>query len=122
MPVRFVLDENLRGLPWLAIQHHNTSGGILIDIVRVGDPPDLPLGTGDPDLLLWAEREGRIVVTADVQTMIAHLKDHWAAGYRSPGVFLIRPRSRLPDIVAFLEMATIDGDEAPWRDRVEFIP
>jgi hypothetical protein len=122
MPVRFVLDENLRGPPWLAIQQHNASGGVPIDAVRVGDPPDLPLGTDDPDLLLWAEREGRILVTADEQTMIAYLRDHWAAGHHSPGLFLLRRSSRLRDVVDHLEMVTIDGDEVQWRDQIEFIP
>jgi len=88
MPIRFVLDEDQRGRFWRAIQNHNSRGAKSIDAVRVGDPPDLPLGTDDPALLLWAENSGRILVTADRQTMIAHLSDHWAAGRHSPGIFI----------------------------------
>jgi hypothetical protein len=122
MPVRFVLDENLRGYLWKAVGHHNSSGGDVIDAVRVGDPPDLPLGTDDPALLQWAERENRILVTCDAKTMIVRLQDHWAAGHDSPGIFLIRQRSRLQDVVFFLALAARDGNEIQWRNRVEFIP
>ena len=46
MPVRFVLDETLRGKPiWQAIRQHRASGPIAVDAVRVGDPRDLPLGS-----------------------------------------------------------------------------
>jgi hypothetical protein len=62
-PLRYLLDENLRGRLWQAIGVHNQTGAYPIDVVRVGDPPDLPLGSLDPDILLWAEREGRILVS-----------------------------------------------------------
>jgi hypothetical protein len=122
MPIRFVLDENQRGRLWRAIWDHNSRGGIQIDAVRVGDPPDLPLGIEDPILLLWAEQADRILVTADKQTMIAHLGGHRAAGHHSPGIFLIRNGSHLADLVAFLSLAAGEDDEGQWRDCVVFIP
>jgi hypothetical protein len=63
MALTYVLDEHLRGALWHALRQHNAGGVNVVDVDRVGDPPDLPLGTTDPDLLLWAEREGRVVVT-----------------------------------------------------------
>jgi hypothetical protein len=70
--------------------------------MRVGDPADLPLGSGDPALLLWAEREQRILVKHDPDTMPRHLADHLAAGRHSSGVFMIRPHRTLPQILSFL--------------------
>ena len=55
MPLRFVLDENQRGLLWLAVIRHNQTGIYPVDVVRVGDLPDLPLGSVDSDILLWCE-------------------------------------------------------------------
>ncbi len=53
MPLRFLLDENLRGRAlWQAIQQHNARGANTLDIVRVGDPPDLPLQSQDSAILL----------------------------------------------------------------------
>jgi hypothetical protein len=50
MPLRFVLDEHLRGGGlWWIIRQHNTHGIDPLDVVRVGDPPDLPRVTLDPE-------------------------------------------------------------------------
>ena len=58
MALRYLLDEHLRGGGlWQAIRQHNASGVDVLDVVRVGDPPDLPLGTGDPDVLTLVDRE-----------------------------------------------------------------
>lgn len=51
MTLRYLLDEHLRGPLWRAIQWHNNSGVYPLDVVRVGDPPELPLGSDDPTLL-----------------------------------------------------------------------
>ncbi len=58
MALRFLLDEHLRGPLWHAIQRHNLSSSDSLDVVRVGDPADLPLGSDDPTILAWAERFG----------------------------------------------------------------
>jgi hypothetical protein len=122
MVLRYVLDEHLRGPLWRAIQWHNSSGVYPLDVVRVGDPADLPLGTEDPALLLWAEREQRILVTHDPDTMSRHLADHLAAGRHSPGVFMIRPHSTLPQLLTFLRDAAYASEPAEWQDRIQFIP
>jgi hypothetical protein len=93
-----------------------------LDALRVGDSTDLPLGTEDPDLLLWSEREQRILVTHDSDTMPAHLADHLSVGHHSPGVFLIRPRSALPAIVTFSVDAAYASEPHEWQDRIQFVP
>jgi hypothetical protein len=97
-------------------------GAYPLDVVRVGDPDDLPLATEDPALLLWAEREQRILVTHDLDTMPAHLADHLAAGHHSPGVLMIRPRSTLPQIFSFLRDAAYASESGEWQDQIHFIP
>lgn len=123
MSLRFVLDEHLRGGGlWQAIQQHNASGGYPLDVVRVGDPPDLPLGTPDLDLLLWAEREGRILLSRDFGTMPGHLAHHLLAGRHSPGVILILPRRSLLDILTSLVLSGSCGASIDFQDRIEHIP
>jgi predicted nuclease of predicted toxin-antitoxin system len=73
MPLTYVLDEHLRQTLRRAIQRHNADGSFVIEVTQVGDPVDLPLGSTDPDILLWAEKEGRVVVTRDYSTMRSHL-------------------------------------------------
>jgi len=122
MPLRYLLDEHLRGPLWRAIQWHNSRGVYPLDAVRVGDSADLPLATEDPQLLLWSEREQRILVTHDLDTMPAHLADHLAAGHHSPGILMIRPRSTLPAIITFLVDAGYASEPQEWQDRLQFIP
>ena len=120
--MRFILDEHLRGPLWVAVQQHNAAGLHTIEVTRVGDPPDLPLGSTDPQILLWAEREGRVLVSADRNSMSAHLARHLAAGRGSPGVFVLLPKWTLPQGVDYLVAFAYAGDPAAVVDRVEFIP
>ncbi len=122
MALRFVLDENQRGLLWRAIVRHNQLGVNPVDVVRVGDPLDLPLGTSDPDLLIWCEREDRILVSFDKTTLASHLAAHLNAGGHSPGIFLLRRGSRLALIVDHLALAAHASEASEWSDRIEFIP
>ena len=122
MPITFVIDEHYRDTLWVAIQHHNARGVNPIDGVRVGDPADLPRGTLDPDLLLWAEREGRVIVTEDHRTMPTHLADHLQAGHHSPGVLIVRLGSTLPQVVFHLALVAYAEDPDNLRDTYDFIP
>ena len=122
MAVRFVLDENLRGPLWDAIQAHNARGSRLIDAVRVGDPSDLPLRTPDPDILLWAQREVRVLITNDKSSMPGYLFDHIQAGHHSPGIFIPRSQSTIPELVSFFVIVAHTSDPAEWSDLITFIP
>jgi hypothetical protein len=122
MPLKFVLDEHHRGVLWDAIIRHNVRGIDSIDTVRVGDLPDLALGIKDPPILLWAEREGRILVSSDKSTMATHLADHLAAGHHSPGVMTIRAGVSLKDVLGFLVLAAYASDPTEWQDRIAFVP
>jgi hypothetical protein len=122
MPLRYVLDEHLRGPLWDLLYRHNLVGIDPIDLVRVGDPPDLPLGTSDPDLLLWAERETRILVSEDKSTMPAHLTSHLVAGHYSPGVMTPRSRVALRTVSEFLVVAAYASGLEDWENRITFIP
>ena len=122
MALRFVLDENQRGLLWRAIVRHNQLGAHPVDVVRVGDPSDLPLGASDPEILIWCEREERILVSFDKTTLARHLAVHLHAGGHSPGIFLLRRGGRLSLAVDQLALVAHASEAWEWLDRIEFIP
>jgi hypothetical protein len=122
MALSFVLDEHLRGPLWQAILRNDLRGGEVLDVVRVGDPPDLPLGSQDPEILLWAEREGRILVTEDRHTIFTHLRNHLAAGHHSPEILVVRPGQPLRILVERLELVGHAGDPADVADGITYIP
>jgi hypothetical protein len=92
------------------------------DAVRVGDPPDLPLGTIDPDVLLWAQREGRIFVSLDKSTLPGHLAQHLQSGHRSPGILIISRSSTIAEVVEYLKLAAYAASPAEYEDGITYIP
>src|SRR5436309_368022 len=89
---------------------------------RSATPPDLPRGGDDPDILIWAEREGRILVSFDRSTLPNFLSDHLQAGHHSPGVFLIRRGTTLREVIDLLVLATYASEPWEWENRCQFIP
>lgn len=85
MPLLYVLDEDVRGPLWRHILRYNARGIDPIDVIRVGDFDDLPLGILDPDILLWCEASNRVLISHDRSTTPSHLKNHLAAGHHCPG-------------------------------------
>jgi hypothetical protein len=116
------LDEHLRGPLRRAVRNHNAIGSHAIDAVRVGDPPGLPLGSQDPDILVWAEAAGRILVSHDFGTMPPYFWQHLQTGAHSPGLLLVRKGSRIEDLVAELALIAHAGDPADYLDQIDFIP
>ena len=90
--------------------------------MRVGDSPDLQLSADDPAILLWAEREGRILVTEDRHTMASHLRSHLAEGHRSPGILIIRPNQPMRTLIDCLEIISQVGAPEEFVDAIAYIP
>jgi len=119
--MRFLLDENVSGRLRHAIRRHNVGGALPIDVISVGDSPDLPLESADEVILAWAERDGRILVTNDRRTLPTHLAAHLAAGRHSPGIFTIRRGARIGPLVEFLVAAAHASEPHEWEDRITFV-
>jgi hypothetical protein len=120
-PLGFLLDEHLRGPLWDAIQAHNAKlGAEPILVFRVGDSPDLPLGTDDPDILQWAEQKGCIVVSCDRQTIARHFRDHIDAGGHSPGLVLLPNVFSIALVLEYLILAAQASEPTEWHDRIVY--
>src|SRR5262245_51977534 len=121
MPVRFLLDENQRGVLWQVVQRHNAMGIDPLDVVRVGDSTALPLGVDDITILRWAEREERILVTFDRDSMPRHLADHLADGGHCAGLFILSHMSKPIEVLEFLTLVAYASEPAEWRDWIKYL-
>jgi hypothetical protein len=94
--IGLVADENFSGPVVRGLRRRHPD----VDIVRVQE--EGLTYAGDPAVLDWAAREGRLVVTNDVKTMISFAKARVEAGLSMPG--LIEAGRRLPVRVAIEDL------------------
>jgi len=69
MPLRYLIDENLRGPFWTAMVQANSERALPIEIACVGEYGVPRLASLDTDILIWAEQQGYVVVSGDLKTM-----------------------------------------------------
>lgn len=93
-----------------------------MEIMAVGDDMAPALGTLDPELLRWIEREGYMLVSRNRRTIPQHLREHLEAGGHVPGIFLLRRRYSLGQILEDLMLIWEAGRPEEYRDRVEYLP
>jgi hypothetical protein len=122
MALRYLLDENLRGPLWAALERANVRRDLPLEVACVGDEPDLPLAVDDSSILRWAEERGFVVVSSDLRTVPGHLAIHLGAGHHSPGVFLIALPCSIPTILDALFYYADASDDELWRDQILFVP
>jgi Domain of unknown function (DUF5615) len=79
-------------------------------------------GMDDPKVLEWAAQEDRILVTHDKRTMTVYAYERVGAGQPMPGVFAIRRRSRIGQVIDDLVTILEASESKDWKDLVEYIP
>ena len=118
MKVRFLLDEHVNR----AIQRQLRRMDRSIEVLAIGEADAPPAGTSDPDLLVWLEKEGYLLVTENRSTMPVHLADHYEMGRHVSGVLWIRPGTGLGQIIEELYLIWHASTADEYRDRALFIP
>jgi hypothetical protein len=79
-------------------------------------------GVGDPELLERAAQEGRILVSHDRRTMLAHFRMRLEAGRPSPGLFVVSQGAPLGPVVSAIVLAWAASELWEWRDQVHHLP
>ena len=115
---RYLLDENTPRAIGDQLLRREPSLGVL----AVGHSPAPPGGTLDPDLLVWMEREGYCLVTRNRSSMPQHLRDHLAAGQHVPGIFVLRPRATIGEVVNDLLLIAQASHPGEYQDQLVYIP
>ena len=79
-------------------------------------------GRADPEVLLLAARQNRIVVTHDFQTMPQHFAAFLKQHGRSPGVFLVKQRTPVAEVIDALVLIWSASNASEWQNRILEIP
>ncbi|MGO8900217.1 MAG: hypothetical protein ACLQU5_17970 [Isosphaeraceae bacterium] len=122
MPLRYLIDENLRGPFWTAMVQANSERALPIEIACIGEYGAPRLASLDTDILIWAEQQGYVVVSADVKTMPETLARHLRNGRHLPGIFLIHLPGSIPQLMEALLYYATESEEDEWRDALVHIP
>lgn len=113
--IAFLADQNFRAAIVRGVRRSNPA----VDIVRV---QDVGLRTvGDPEILDWAARGGRVLLTHDVSTVPAPAWERVGAGLPMPGVLAVP--DFVPVAVAIADVLTVaELDVRECEGRVRFLP
>ncbi len=122
MPLKYLIDENLRGDLADSLRLAARARGTDLDLLQVGDPDAPPLSTVDPDLLRWCEQHDRTLISRDFRTLPQHLADHRAAGGFSPGIFLIRAGHPWHEVLDDLILLAFAAAPQEVRNLTRYVP
>jgi hypothetical protein len=76
----------------------------------------------DAQLLAWADREGRIVVTHDRTTMPVHAADLMGKGKNIAGVFVVPRSLQLRQAIEDLELMITCSSNDEWVNVIRYLP
>ncbi len=76
----------------------------------------------DPDILAWAGREGRVLLTHDVATMTAYAYAFVREGRPMVGVIEVPTSLAVGRAVEDLVLIAECGDAEDFRDQVRYLP
>jgi hypothetical protein len=116
--LRFLLDEHVSRV----IQSQLLRLDADIDVIAVGQPQAPPKGMLDPDILLWIERTGYILVTANRRTIPEHVCAHYAEERCIPGILLLRRGASIGVILEQLYLLWSASDAEEYVDRILYLP
>jgi len=91
-----------------------------IDLVRVHDAG--LMRAPDPDILEWAAREGRILITEDVNTMVGYAWDRVNAGLPMPGVIVRGKLVPIRQAIDDLLLVAFGGAADDFKHQVTYLP
>ena len=116
MTLRFAADENfdgriVRGLLRIVPE---------LDLVRVQDT--LLAASNDDDVLAWATRENRVVLTHDVSTMTEAAWKRVRAGLPMKGVIEVNTDEPIGAVIADLHVIAVACSPEDLEAQVLFLP
>ncbi|MFL6234580.1 MAG: DUF5615 family PIN-like protein [Thermoanaerobaculia bacterium] len=114
--LRLAADENFNGIIVRGLLRRNPD----LDILRVQD-------TGvseadDPTVLEWAAREGRVLVTHDVNTITHFAYERVIEGKPMPGIFEVSDSLPIGRAIEDLLLLVECSQEGEWEGQIVYIP
>jgi hypothetical protein len=117
-PIRYLLDEHISSVLRAQLIRHEPD----MIVWMIGDPGAPKRGASDPDILLWCEDNGFLLVTANRKSMPVHLRAHLDAGHHVPGILMLNPEMTLGEIIDELLLIWGASEVEEYRDLLLYLP
>jgi hypothetical protein len=117
-PVCFLLDEHVP--PFIQTQLAQLAPDLHVYTIDDGSAP--ARGTLDPDILIWIETHGCILVTNNRASMPGHLDDHLALDRHVPGIVQLPRRMNIGAILDDLWLIWAAGRPNEFQDQIVHLP
>ena len=78
--------------------------------------------TPDPQLLIWAASERRLMITHDRRTMPAHAKEVIDSGYDIAGVIIVAEELPMGLVIEQLELIVNCTEADEWQNVIRHLP
>ncbi len=114
--IRFLADENFNGKIVRAVRRERPDA----DIVRVQDT--VIYQASDPQVLEWAAQEGCVLLTHDVETMVAYANERIIAGLPMPGVIIAHNTLPIGTVINDLLTILDVSEMSDWENLITFLP
>jgi hypothetical protein len=114
--IRFLLDENFNGKIVRGLRARQPD----VDMIRVQDTEIS--GVDDPTVLEWAAKEGRILLTHDLDTMTKYANDRIEQGLPMAGVIFVRDTLPIAKVIDDLLTVLGASEASEWENRTDFLP
>ena len=88
----------------------------------VGDEGTPPKSTLDPDILIWCEEHGFVLVTNNRTSMPPHLTNHLAQGRHVPGIFIMNANMSIGDTIEELILIAATSKDDEYQDYITHLP
>lgn len=79
-------------------------------------------GVPDPEVLLRAAEQGRILVSHDENSMPRYFRDFVATGNQSPGMLIVPQDAPIGAVIESIVLPWIASDADEWNDRIVWLP
>ena len=117
-PVKYLLDENVDDIFRKGLHSHYPE----IVVWRIGAPTAPPIGTLDPEILIWCEENDFSLVTNNRESMPDHLRDNLAAGRHIPGIFTLNPNMTISETIEELALIWGAAMSGEYADQISYFP
>jgi hypothetical protein len=116
LSLRFQADADLKYAIVKAVRHREPG----IDFASAADSG--LEGVGDTEVLERAAQEGRILVSHDRRTMLAHFRARLEAGKPSAGLFVVSQGAPIEPVANAIVLVWSASEPPEWRNQVHHLP